>query len=301
MEDLRSLMACIDDISSKIPDGLYLEMANKMKRVHDHMSGNKAFHEDTFYYSDDDSELESEDDDDDASDSDYQAQAQRIRVEVDRLRDIRKLKNEIIGLVKQMHAEYKNLMKFDKVATSTYGGIKRMTVRHKSEAIKAWCEKMDTDGKVLPNVGFMSHFNKAILVGCVSSNAATEDGGWTWKNLTEWGLRTIVMEIGTDAEIDNAKKNTFFFDELSLKTLQKLPAFERQIYEDYKEECHMKWNSNVEDAEKKVHESEKKMDSLELACIEREHILVRDYNVEYELRDYWNLDRKLFAIGRTNL
>ena len=300
MEDLRSLMACIDDISSKIPDGLYLEMANKMKRVHDHMSGNKPFHEDTFYYSDDDSELESEDDDD-ASDSDYQAQAQRIRVEVDRLRDIRKLKNEIIGLVKQMHTEYKNLMKFDKVATSTYDGIKRMTVRHKSEAIKQWCERMYTDGKVLPNVGFMSHFNKAILVGCVSSIAATEDGGWTWKNLTEWGLRTIVMEIGTDAEIDNAKKNKFFFDELSLKTLQKLPEFERQIYEDYKEECHRKWTSNVEDAEKKVRESEKKMDSLELACIEREHILVRDYNVEYELRDYWNLDRKLFAIGRTNL
>ena len=289
MEDLRSLMACIDDISSKIPDGLYLEMANKMKRVHDHMSGNKAFHEDTFYYRDDDSELESEDDDDDASDSDYQAQAQRIRVEAERLRDIRKLKCEIVGLVKQMHTEYKNLFKFDKVATSTYGGIKRMTVRHKSEAIKAWCERI------------ASMTGQHRLVGCVSSIAATEDGGWTWKNLTEWGLRTIVMEIGTDAEIDNAKKNTVFFDELSLKTLQKLPAFERQIYEDYKEECHRKWNSNVEDAEKKVRESEKKMDSLELACIEREHILVGDYNVERELRDYWNLDRKLFAIGRTIL
>mgnify|MGYP003675661209 FL=1 len=301
MEDLRSLMACIDDISSKIPDGLYLEMANKMKRVHDHMSGNKAFHEDTFYYSDDDSELESEDDD--TSDSDYEitTETRRLRVQEERMRDILKLKREILAGVKQMHGEYKNLMKFDKVATSTYGGIKRMTVRHKSEAIKAWCERMDMDGKVLPNVGFLSSFNKAILVGCVSSIAATEDGGWTWKNLTEWGLRTIVMEIGTDTEIDNAKKNKFFFEELSLKTLQKLPAFERQIYEDYKEECHRKWNSNVEDAEKKVHESEKKMDSLELACIEREHILVRDYNVEYELRDYWNLDRKLFAIGRTIL
>ena len=53
MEDLRSLMACIDDISSKIPDGLYLEMANKMKRVHDHMNGNKSVHEDTFYGDDD--------------------------------------------------------------------------------------------------------------------------------------------------------------------------------------------------------------------------------------------------------
>ena len=292
-------MACIDAISSKIPDGLYLEMADKMKRVHDHMNGNKPFHEDTFYYSDDDSELGSEEDDD-ASDSDYQAQAQRIRVDVERLRDIRKLKSEILAGVKSMHKEYKNMFKFDKVATSTYGGIKRMTVRHKSEAIKAWCERMDTDGKVLPNVGFMSHFNKAILVGCVSSIAATEDGGWTWKNLTEWGLRTIVMEIGTDAEIDNAKKNTFFFEELSLKTLQKLPAFERQIYEDYKEECHRKWNSDVEDAEKKVRESEKKMDSLELACIEREYVL-GDYNVEREWRDYWSLEDLVFATGRTIL
>jgi hypothetical protein len=288
MEDLRSLMACIDDISSKIPDGLYLEMANKMKRVHDHLNGNKAFHEDTFYYSDDDSEFGS--DDDDTSDSDYEAptQAQRLRVEEERMRDIRKLKCEIVGLVKQMHAEYKNLVKFDKVTTSTYSGIKRMTVRHKSEAIKAWCERM------------ASMAGQHRLVGCVSSIAATEDGGWTWKNLMEWGLRTIVMEIGTDDEIDNAKTNKFFFDELSLKTLQKLPAFEKKIYDDYKEECHRKWNSNVEDAEKKVRESEKKMDTLESACIEREYLLGDD-NVDREWRDYWSLDRKVFTTGRTIL
>ena len=287
MEDLRSLMACIDDISSKIPDGLYLEMADKMKRVHDHMNGDKAFHEDTFYYSDDDSELESEEDD--ASDSDYEItpETRRLRVEEERMRDIRKLKNEILAGVKQMHAEYKNLMKFDKVATSTYGDIKRMTVRHKSEAIKQWCERMYTDGKVLPNVGFMSHFNKAILVGCVSSIAATEDGGWTWKNLTEWGLRTIVMEIGTDAEIDNAKKNKFFFDELSLKTLQKLPEFERQIYEDYKEECHRKWTSNVEDAEKKVKESEEKLRRLQEGCLERE-VMLRGHHAPVEFREFWD-------------
>jgi hypothetical protein len=301
MEDLRSLMACIDDISSKIPDGLYLEMANKMKRVHDHMSGNKPFHEDTFYYSDDDSELESEDDDD-ASDSDYQAQAQRLRVEVERLRDIRKLKNEIIGLVKQMHAEYKNLLKFDKMATSTYGGIKRMTVRHKSEAIKAWCEVQFDFGEVLPNVKLpkWDTVNEAIFVGCEFCVGATEDGRWTWKNLVEWGLRTIVMEIGTEDEIERAKRGLMFYDELSLKTLQKLPAFEKKIYDDYKEECHRKWNSNVEDAEKKVRESEKKMDTLEKACIEREYIL-GDYNVEREWRDYWSLEDLVFATGRTIL
>ena len=287
MEDLQSLMACLDDISSKIPDGLYLEMADKMKRVHDHMNGDKPFHEDTFYYSDDDSELGSEDD---ASDSDYEIapEAQRLREEEERMRDIRKLKCEIVGLVKQMHAEYKNLVKFDKVTTSTYSGIKRMTVRHKSEAIKAWCERM------------ASMAGQHRLVGCVSSIAATEDGGWTWKNLMEWGLRTIVMEIGTEDEIERAKRGLMFYDELSLKTLQKLHAFEKKIYDDYKEECHMKWNSNVEDAEKKVRESEKKMDTLERACIEREYVL-GDNNVEREWRDYWSLDRKVFTTGRTIL
>ena len=302
MEDLRSLMACIDDISSKIPDGLYLEMANKMKRVHDHMSGNKAFHEDTFYYSDDDSELESEDDD--ASDSDYEItpETRRLRVQEERMRDIFKLRREILAGVKQMHAEDKNMQKWDKEVNGTWTGIKRMTVRHKSEAIKAWCEGSFTAGKVLPNVKLHERdtVNEAILVGCVSSIAATEDGGWTWKNLVEWGLRTIVMEIGTDAEIDNAKKNKFFFEDLSLKTLQKLPAFEKKIYDDYKEECHRKWNSNVEDAQKKVKESEKKMDTLEKGCIEREYLL-GDYNEVREWRDYWSLDRKVFVTGRTIL
>ena len=302
MEDLRSLMACIDDISSKIPDGLYLEMANKMKRVHDHMSGNKPFHEDTFYYSDDDSELESEEDD--TSDSDYEItpETQRLRVQEERMRDIFKLRSEILAGVKQMHAEYKNLMKWDKVATSTYDGIKRMTVRHKSEAIKAWCE-----GYFEANRSGGEHargVSGSILVGCLTSVIATEDGRWTWENLMSRGrgLRAIALEIGTEDEIERAKTDVWmFYDELSLKTLQKLPAFEKKIYEDYKEECHRKWNSNVEDAQKKVRESEKKMDSLELACIEREYILEGDYNVEYELRDYWNLDRKLFAIGRTSL
>ena len=218
------------------------------------------------------------------------------------MRDIRKLKDEIVGLVKQMHTEYKNLFKFDKVATSTYDGIKRMTVRHKSEAIKAWCE-----GYFEANRSGGEHtrgVSGSILVGCLTSVIATEDGRWTWENLMSRGrgLRAIALEIGTEDEIERAKTDVWmFYDELSLKTLQKLPAFEKKIYEDYKEECHRKWNSNVEDAQKKVRESEKKMDSLELACIEREYILEGDYNVEYELRDYWNLDRKLFAIGRTSL
>ena len=149
-------MACLDDISSKIPDGIYLEMADTMKRVHDHMNGNKPFHEDTFYYSDDDSELGSEDD---ASDSDYEApwiltaQDQRLREEEERMRDIRKLKSEIVGLVKQMHTEYKNLEKFDKVTTSTYGGIKRMTVRHRVKLSRPGAKEWIRMGRSFPTLG----------------------------------------------------------------------------------------------------------------------------------------------------
>ena len=280
MEDLQSLMACLDDISSKIPDGIYLKMADKMKRVHDHMNGNKPFHEDTFYYSDTES--------DDDSDSDYEppTEAQRLRW---REREFQKIKDEILECVKQMHAEYKNMEKFDKVATSTYGGIKRMTAFRKSQAIKQWCEK---------NTRWAPGGEAGELVGC--GPIVTGFNFWTWKNLTEWGLRTIVMEIGTDAEIDNAKKNKFFFEELSLKTLQKLPAFERQIYEDYKEECHRKWNSNVEDAEKKVRESEEKMNALETACVQREYLL-GGYGAERGWRDFWCIDRKEFTTGRTIL
>ena len=68
MEDLQSLMACLDDISSKIGDGMYLDMANKLKNIHNKLNGNKPFHQDSFYYSDDDSELDSNSDDDSDSD-----------------------------------------------------------------------------------------------------------------------------------------------------------------------------------------------------------------------------------------
>ncbi len=279
-------MACLDDISSKIPDGIYLEMANTMKRVHDHMNGNKSVHEDTFY------------DDDDA------AIRFRERTRENEIRDnayLAQIRNEIKAMVMRMRGEFKYLKKLDKDVTKTVQ-IKRMTAQHKSGAIKAWCEVQFDFGEVLPNVKLpkWDTVNEAIFVGCVSSVGATEDGGWTWKNLMEWGLRTIVMEIGTEDEIERAKEGLMFRDDLSLKTLQKLPAFEKKIYDDYKEDCHRKWRSLEENAEKKVRESEKKMDSLELACIEREYVL-GDNNVEREWRDYWSLDRKVFTIGRTIL
>jgi hypothetical protein len=273
MEDLRSLMACLDDISSKIPDGIYLEMANKMKRVHDHMNGNKSVHEDTFYGDDD-------------------GDAIRLRARERAREDIRdnaylaQIRNEIKAMVMRMRGEFKYLKKLDKDVTKTVQ-IKRMTAQHKSGAIKAWCERMDMDGKVLPNIGFMSHFNKAILVGCVSSIGATEDGGWTWKNLVEWGLRTIVLEIGTEDEIERAKEGLMFRDDLSLKTLQKLPAFEKKIYTDYKEIENKHILGIVEVFNQKIKGTEEELLKLQDGCLEREARLRRN-GAHVECREFWD-------------
>ena len=264
-------MACLDDISSKIPDGIYLEMANKMKRVHDHMNGNKSIHEDTFY-GDDDAAIRF-----------------RERARENEIRDnayLAQIRNEIKAMVMRMRGEFKWLKKLDKDVTKTVQ-IKRMTAQHKSGAIKAWCERMDMDGKVLPNVGFMSHFNKAILVGCVSSIDATEDGGWTWKNLVEWGLRTIVLEIGTEDEIERAKEGLLFRDDLSLKTLQKLPAFEKKIYTDYKEIENKHILGIIEVFNQKIKGTEEELLKLQDACLEREARLRRN-GAHVECRAFWD-------------
>jgi hypothetical protein len=269
MEDLRNLMACIDEISSQIPDGMYLKMADQMKRVHEHMNGNKSIHDDTFYYSDDDSVLESDDD----SDSDFAPNLDRTR-----LSDIALLRDQLYDRVKKMHEEYKVLMKWEKEARRTWTPIKRMTAFRKTQAIKLWCEK---------NVRWATGGEAGELVGYLSTAAVNgPTSGWTWKNLMENGLRTIVLEIGTDEEIIRAQRGFVYYDELSLKTLQKLPAFEKKIHDDYKEECQRKWYVALQNAKLKVVESKAKMAGFEMFCVDRESELrLADAHVYH--RDYW--------------
>ena len=269
MEDLRNLMACIDEISSQIPDGMYLKMADQMKRVHEHMNGNKSIHDDTFYYSDDDSVLESDDD----SDSDFAPNLDRTR-----LSDIALLRDQLYDRVKKMHEEYKVLMKWEKEARRTFDPIKRMTAFRKTQAIKLWCEK---------NVRWAPGGEAGELVGYLSTAAVNgPTSGWTWKNLMENGLRTIVLEIGTDEEIIRAQRGFVYYDELSLKTLQKLPAFEKKIHDDYKEECQRKWYVALQNAKLKVVESKAKMAGFEMFCVDRESELrLADAHVYH--RDYW--------------
>ena len=276
MEDLRNLMACIDEIASQIPDGMYLKMADQMKRVHDHMNGNKSIHDDTFYYSDDDSELDSDDD----SDSDFAPNLDRTR-----LSDIALLRDQLLDRVKKMHEEYKVLMKWEKEARRTFDPIKRMTAFRKTQAIKQWCEK---------NVSWASGGEAWDLVGYLSTAAVNgPTSGWTWKNLMENGLRTIVLEIGTDEE---KVPDFVYYDELSLKTLQKLPAFEKKIYDDYKEECQRKWYVTLQNAKLKVVESKAKMTGLEMFCVDRESELRLADACVYH-RDYWESAPCEFWVG----
>ena len=269
MEDLRNLMACIDEISSQIPDGMYLKMADQMKRVHEHMNGNKSIHDDTFYYSDDDSVLESDDD----SDSDFAPNLDRTR-----LSDIALLRDQLYDRVKKMHEEYKVLMKWEKEARRTWTPIKRMTAFRKTQAIKLWCEK---------NVRWAPGGEAGELVGYLSTAAVNgPTSGWTWKNLMENGLRTIVLEIGTDEEIIRAQRGFVYYDELSLKTLQKLPAFEKKIHDGYKEECQRNMTEYFNNAKLNVVESKAEMSRLEMLCMETE-VKLRELDATVYGRDYW--------------
>ena len=274
MEDLRNLMACIDEISSQIPDGMYLKMADQMKRVHEHMNGNKSIHDDTFYYSDDDSVLESDDD----SDSDFAPNLDRTR-----LSDIARLRDQLLDAVKKMHEEYKLLVKLEKEARRTdWTPIKRMNAFRKSQAIKLWCEK---------NVRWAPGGEAGELVGCISTAAAYHS--WTWKNLMENGLRTIVLEIGTEEE---KVPDFVYYDELSLKTLQKLPAFEKKIHDDYKEECQRKMTEYFNNAKLKVVESKAKMTGFEMRCVDAEREL-RQLDAPVYGRDYWESSPCEFWVG----
>jgi len=278
MENLQSLMSCLDEISSQIPDGIYLKMADQMKRVHDHMNGNKPIHEDTFYYSDDDSVLESDND----SDSDFEASPPRRVL-------ITPIRNQLLDYVKKMHQEYKVLMKWEKEARRTFDPIKRMNAFRKSQAIKQWCVK---------NVRWAPGGEAGELVGYLSTAAVNgPTSGWTWKNLVENGLRTIVLEIGTEEEIIRASNDTFlYYDDLSLKTIQKLPAFEKKIHDDYKEECQRNMTEYFNNAKLKVVESKAEMSRLEMLCMETE-VKLREVDVTVYGRDYWESATCEFWVG----
>lgn len=278
MEDLQSLMACLDDISSKIGDGMYLDMANKLKRIHNKLNGDKPFHEDSFYYSSDEEDSNSDYD----SDSDYNERARR-QVTIQLIRD------HLLDYVRSMHQVWVDVQKWEKEVKKVIPLIKRMSPVRKAEAIHAFCRKCCDSGKVEDD---------AALVGLLP-RADTFREAWTWKRLVDNGLRAIVMEIGTEEEIEKAKRKNMHYDDLSLATLKKLPAFEKKIYDDYKRGYNDEVVENRREANAKVREHEESMQRWEM-CARREEDKLRELGARVYDRDRWDAEAHDFWVDDIN-
>lgn len=270
-------MACLDAISSKIGDGMYLDMADKMKRIHDELNGNKPFHEDSFYYSDDDPELVSDSDDDSGYDSDYNERARR-QVAIQLVRD------HLLDYLRSMHQVWAEVQKWEKEVKKELPFIKRMTAARKQRAIKQWCVK---------NVCWAPGGTAGDLIGC--GPIVTGSIFWSWKNLMENGLHAIVMEIGTEEEIEKAKRKNMHYDDLSLATIQKLPAFEKKIYDDYWREHNEGLIQKRDEANAKVREHEEIMQRWEMCAREEENKLRRLGAHVYD-RDRWDAEAHHFWV-----
>ena len=294
MEDLQSLMACIDEISSKIGDGMYLKMADKLKNLHNKLNGNKPFHEDSFYYSDDDSELDSNSDDD----SDYEAHVVRTVRSGEAAREaderarrevrIQIIRDHLLDYVRSMHQVWVEVQKWEKEAKKVIPLIKRMSAVRKAEAIWGFCRKCYTTGKVEDD---------ATLIGNISEY--TFHRAWTWERLVDNGLRAIVMEIGTEEEIEKAKRKNMHYDDLSLATLKKLPAFEKKIYDDYKRWYNEEVLQNRREANAKVREHEESMQRWEMYARGEENKL-RELGAHVYDRDRWDAEAHDFWVDDVN-
>ena len=283
MEDLQSLMSCLDDISSKIPDGIYLEMADKMKRINDHLTGNKPFHEDPFYYSSDEEDSNSDDDSDYVSDSEQvtdtrSAEQARREVRIEIIRD------HLLEYVRSMHHTWEEVQKWEKEVKKELPLIKRMSATRKAEAIHAFCRKCYDSGKVEDD---------SVLVGSLFGYNLVE--AWTWEMLVENGLRAIVMEIGTEEEIVRAKRGFMCYDDLSLATIKKLPAFEKKIYDDYKREHNEGFIQNRREANANVRKYEEDMQRWEMCAREEENKLSALGARVYD-RDRWDAEAHDFWV-----
>ena len=279
MEDLQSLMTCLDDISSKIGDGMYLDMADKLKRIHDKLNGDKPFHEDSFYYSSE--EEDSNSDDDSGYDSDYNERARR-QVAIQMVRD------HLLDYLRSMHQVWAEVQKWEKEVKKELPFIKRMTADRKKLAIKEWCVK---------NVRWAPGGEAGELVGHITTTVPFSS--WTWKNLVENGLRAIVMDIGTEDEIVRAERGFMCYDELSLATIQKLPAFEKKIYDDYWREHNEGLIQNRREANAKVREYEESMQRWEMYAREEENKL-RELGARVYDRDRWDAESHDFWVDDIN-
>ena len=273
-------MSCLDEISTVIGDGMYLSMANKLKRIHNKLNGDKPFHEDSFYYSsdsDDDYETDSEQVTDNRS---PEAARREVRIQI--------IRDHLLDYVRSMHQVWAEVQKWEKEVKKVIPLITRMTAARKQRAIRRWCER---------SRGWRPGGTAGDLIGC--GPIVTGSIFWNWKNLVENGLHAIVMEIGTEEEIEKAKRKNMHCDDLSLATLKKLPAFEKKIYDDYKREYNEEIVENRREANANVREHEESMQRYEMRAREEENKL-RELGACVYDRDRWDAEAHDFWVDDVN-
>ena len=273
-------MSCLDEISNVIGDGMYLSMANKLKRIHNKLNGDKPFHEDSFYYSsdsDDDYETDSEQVTDNRS---PEAARREVRIQI--------IRDHLLDYVRSMHQVWAEVQKWEKEVKKVVPLITRMTAARKQRAIQRWCER---------SRGWRPGGTAGDLIGC--GPIVTGSIFWSWKNLLENGLHAIVMEIGTEEEIEKAKRKNMHCDDLSLATLKKLPAFEKKIYDDYKREYNEEIVENRREANANVREHEESMQRWEM-CARREEDKLRELGACVYDRDRWDAEAHDFWVDDVN-
>ena len=289
MEDLQSLMSCLDEISNVIGDGMYLSMADKLKRIHNKLNGDKPFHEDSFYYSDDDSELGSDDDSDyEVRETDNRSPRVTAHPARDREISVDIIRDHLLDYLQSMHQVWADMQKLDVDLKKLNPLITRMTAARKQQAIRRWCER---------SRGWRRGGSAGDLIGC--GPIVTGSIFWSWKNLMENGLHAIVMEIGTEEEIEKAKRENMDCDDLSLATLKKLPAFEKKIYDDYKREYNEEIVQSRDEIKAKSREREEDMQRYEM-CARREEDKLERLGARVYDRDRWDAEARDFWVDDVN-
>ena len=244
--------------------------------------------------SDDDSELDSDDD----SDSDDEAHVRDAveRTETKREADerarrevsIQIIRDHLLDYVRSMHQVWVDVQKWEKEVKKVIPLITRMTAVRKQRAIQRWCER---------SRGWRPGGTAGDLIGC--GPIVTGSIFWSWKNLMENGLHAIVMEIGTEEEIEKAKRKNMHYDDLSLATLKKLPAFEKKIYDDYKREYNEEIVENRRQANECVRKHEESMQRWEMCAREQENKL-RELDAHVYDRDRWDAESHDFWVDDVN-
>jgi hypothetical protein len=283
MEDLTNLMTYIDQISGKIPENLYLEMMNSMKRIHASMSGNIAFHEDTFYYTSDEDNYQIQTDY--PNDELFIHSPRSLSIDA-QLEEIDNHLEDIRDVTYQMQMAWNNMLNYrderDILINSNNNNIRRITYKIKQDAIEDWCER---------NKCFTFSGEACELVGHENKNTVYHHEDWKWDRVMKYGLSAILYNIGSDEDVTSLRSGVKLeLDDITLKTYKCLIGYEESIYSSYKSVTNHKREYNkrrIANIDEMICRICHQLSILQESCASKEEKL-SELGYSVPGRDHWN-------------